>query len=95
VAKPGRLEPDGRLGSRLAVDRDFKGVGLGGALLADALRRSTRAEIAAHALIVDAKNAKAADFYRHHGFIALPSSALRLFLPLATVAGFKSAGAPR
>jgi ribosomal protein S18 acetylase RimI-like enzyme len=86
--------PAVRMG-RLAVDRDFKGVGLGGALLADALRRSTRAEIAAHALIVDAKNAKAADFYRHHGFIALPSSALRLFLPLATVAGFKSAGAPR
>jgi ribosomal protein S18 acetylase RimI-like enzyme len=82
--------PAVRMG-RLAVDRDFKGMGLGGALLADALRRYARAEIAAHALIVDAKDQTAADFYRHHGFIALPSSALRLFLPLATVAGLNDA----
>jgi len=86
--------PAVRMG-RLAVDHNFKGAGLGGALLADALRRSAQAEIAAHALIVDAKDETAADFYRHHGFIALPSSALRLFLPLATVAGFKIAGASR
>ena len=86
--------PAVRMG-RLAVDRDFKGMGLGGALLADALRRSAQAEIAAHALIVDAKDETAADFYRHHGFIALSSSALRLFLPLATVAGLSSAGTSR
>jgi ribosomal protein S18 acetylase RimI-like enzyme len=86
--------PAVRMG-RLAVDRDFKGVGLGGALLADALRRSAQAEIEAHALIVDAKDETAADFYRHHGFIALPSSALRLFLPLATVAGLMNAGTCR
>jgi ribosomal protein S18 acetylase RimI-like enzyme len=86
--------PAVRMG-RLAVDRDFKGMGLGGSLLADALRRSARAEIAAHAMIVEAKDETAADFYRHHGFIALPSSALRLFLPLATVAGLTSAGTSR
>ncbi len=86
--------PAVRMG-RLAVDRDFKGVGLGGALLADALRRSAQAEIAAHALIVDAKDETAADFYGHHGLIVLPSSALRLFLPLATVAGLMSAGTSR
>lgn len=80
---------------RLAVDRDFRGMGLGGALFADALRRSAQAEIAAHALIVDAKDATAADFYRHHGFIGLPSSAPRLFLPLATVAALMSAGTSR
>ena len=78
--------PAVRMG-RLAVDRDFKGMGLGGALLADALRRCAQAEIAAHALIVDAKDETAGEFYRHHGFIALPSSALRLFLPLTAVAG--------
>lgn len=78
--------PTVRMG-RLAVDRDFRGAGLGGVLLADALQRSAQSEIAAYALIVDAKDETAADFYRHHGFIALPSSALRLFLPLATVAG--------
>ena len=41
-------------------------------------------EIAAHALMVDAKDEAAAGFYRHHGFIALPDSPLPLFLPLAT-----------
>lgn len=86
--------PAVRMG-RLAVDRDFKGMGLGGSLLADALSRSAQAEIAAHALIVDAKDQTAADFYRHHGFSALPSSTLRLFLPLATVAGLTSAGSSR
>jgi GNAT superfamily N-acetyltransferase len=76
--------PAVRMG-RLAVDRAFKGQGLGGALLADALQRSARSEIAAYALIVDAKDETAGAFYRHHGFIALPSTELRLFLPLATV----------
>jgi GNAT superfamily N-acetyltransferase len=70
---------------RLAVDQAFKGQGLGGALLADALDRAARAEIAAYALMVDAKDDSAADFYRHHGFIALPDSPRTLFLPLATV----------
>lgn len=70
---------------RLAVDDAFKGQGLGGALLADALTRTIRAEIAAYALIVDAKDEQSAAFYQHHGFIALPDSPLTLFLPLATV----------
>ncbi len=51
-------------------DQAFKGQGLGGALLADALDRAARAEIAAYALMVDAKDESAADI---------------LFLPLATV----------
>jgi ribosomal protein S18 acetylase RimI-like enzyme len=76
--------PAVRMG-RLAVDQAFKNQGLGGALLADALDRAARPEIAVYALIVDAKNEVAAAFYRHHGFIALPDSPLTLFLPLATV----------
>jgi len=76
--------PAVRMG-RLAVDREFKGQGLGGALLADALDRAARSEIAAFALLVDAKDDAAAAFYRHHGFIALPDSPRTLFLPLATV----------
>lgn len=75
--------PAVRLG-RLAVDLAFKRQGLGGALLADALDRAARSEIAAHALIVDALDDTAAAFYRHHGFIALPDSPRILFLPLAT-----------
>lgn len=76
--------PAVRMG-RLAVDQAFKGQGLGGALLADALDRAARSEIAAFALMVEAKDEAAAAFYRHHGFIALPDSPLALFLPLATV----------
>lgn len=83
------LVPAVRLG-RLAVDQSFKGQGLGGALLADALVRSVRAEIAAYAMVVDAKDESAATFYRHHGFIALPDQPLLLFLPLATVQNLKS-----
>jgi ribosomal protein S18 acetylase RimI-like enzyme len=70
---------------RLAVDVKHKGIGLGAALLADALDRSARAEVAAYALVVDAKDEIAAAFYQHHGFIALPDSPNTLFLPLATV----------
>ena len=76
--------PAVRMG-RLAVDLAFKGRGLGGALLADALDRAVRSEIAAYAMMVDAKDDAAAAFYRHHGFIALPDLPLTLFLPLATV----------
>jgi len=76
--------PAVRMG-RLAVDQAFKGQGLGGALLADALARATRSEIAAFALMVDAKDAPATAFYEHHGFIALPDSPRTLFLPLKTL----------
>lgn len=75
--------PAVRMG-RLAVDQDFKGQGLGGALLADVLIRAAHSEIAAYALVVDAKDQVAAAFYQHHGFIALPDSPLMLFLPLGT-----------
>ena len=81
--------PTIRMG-RLAVDQGFKGQGLGGALLADALNRATHSEIAAYALIVDAKDDTAAAFYLHHGFIALPDSPLTLFLPLATMLASRS-----
>lgn len=81
------LVPAVRLG-RLAVDQDFKGLGLGGALLADAMNRAAHSEIAAYAMVVDAKDKKAAAFYQHHGFIPLPNSPFTLFLPLATVATF-------
>ena len=76
--------PAVRMG-RLAVDLAFKGQGLGGALLADALDRAARSEIAAYALIVDAKDESAAAFYLHHGFLALPDGPSTLFLPLASV----------
>ncbi|MFZ6643150.1 GNAT family N-acetyltransferase [Undibacterium sp. TC4M20W] len=73
-----------RLG-RLAVDSSFAGKGLGGVLLADALERSVNAQIAAYALVVDAKDDTAAGFYEHFGFIPLPDTPLSLFLPLESV----------
>lgn len=76
--------PAVRMG-RLAVDQDFKGQGLGGALLADALDRAAGSKIAAFAMLMDAKDEAAVAFYRHHGVIALPDSPRTLFLPLATV----------
>ena len=76
--------PAVRMG-RLAVDRTFKGKGLGAALLADALRRAVTSEIAAYAFIVDAKDEDAASFYEHHGFIALADQPLHMFIALATV----------
>lgn len=75
--------PAVRMG-RLAVDESFTGLGLGAALLADALERACRSEIAAFALVVDAKDETAAAFYRHHGFIAFSDMPLTLFLPLHT-----------
>lgn len=80
--------PAVRMG-RLAVDQNFKGKGLGGALLADALARASRSEIAAFALVVDAKDRIASQFYLHHGFIAFAGIGLSLFLPLATASAFK------
>lgn len=80
------LAPAVRMG-RLAVDQNFKVQGLGGALLADALHRAFVSDIAAYAMLVDAKDDEAAAFYRHHGFISLSDSPLSLFLPLATVSG--------
>jgi ribosomal protein S18 acetylase RimI-like enzyme len=84
--------PAVRIG-RLAVDRDFQGRGLGGALLADAAQRAAHSDIAGFTLLVDAKNAKAVAFYEHHGFRALASQPKVLFLPLATAQkNYPSAG---
>lgn len=74
---------------RLAVDQHYRGKKLGAALLWDAVLRATRSEIAAFALVVDAKDASAADFYRHHGFVALDDEQRRWLLPLANVTEIK------
>jgi ribosomal protein S18 acetylase RimI-like enzyme len=69
---------------RLAVDRRFRGRSLGAALLFDAISRVGRADPAAFALIVDAKDEGAAGFYAHFGFRPFADTPLRLFLPMAT-----------
>ena len=69
---------------RLAVDRAFRGRGLGGALIIDAAQRAATAEPAIFALVVDAKDESAVLFYRHLGFSPFSSRAMSLYLPLAT-----------
>lgn len=73
--------PAARLG-RLAVDKQFRGMGLGGALLFDAVQRAGRSEIAMHAMIVEAKDDGAEAFYQHHGFELYGSAPGLLIAPL-------------
>lgn len=69
---------------RLAVDHRYQRQGLGEYLLMDALQRSLRADIAAIAVIVDAKDDNARSFYERYGFRRLPEREYRLFLLLKT-----------
>ena len=73
---------------RLAVDRSVRGQGAGEFLIVDALRSSLEAaqQIAAMAVIVDAKDARAESFYRHFDFQPLQQTPLRLYLPMAQIA---------
>ena len=74
------LVPAALLG-RLAVDLRFRGRGVGGAMVSDALERTRGSGVAAYALVVDAKDDAAVAFYRHHGFVELSGGAL--FVPLS------------
>lgn len=67
---------------RLARATEEKGSGLGSLLLADAIVRvlDVVESVAAYAIVVDAKDTPARDFYEAHGFIALPAHPQRLFL---------------
>jgi GNAT superfamily N-acetyltransferase len=75
--------PAARIG-RLAIDRRYRGRGLGAALLFDAITRAARADAAIFAILVDAKDDAAAAFYRHHGFAPFAARPRNLFLPLGT-----------
>ena len=72
---------------RLAVDRRLRGKGMGEYLLMDALRRALIAsrQVAAVAVIVDAKDDSAVAFYRRYGFIPFVDEPNRLFLPMGTI----------
>lgn len=71
---------------RLAVDRRFRGKGYGRWLLADALHRVWRSEIASFAVIVDAKDEDARRFYERESFLPLPDQPFKLFLPISDIA---------
>jgi ribosomal protein S18 acetylase RimI-like enzyme len=76
--------PVAKLG-RLAIDVDFQGRRLGGALLWDAIMRASRSEVAVFAVVVDAKDNLAEAFYRHHGFASFGSIPRQLILPLTNL----------
>lgn len=68
---------------RLAVDKNYQGQCLGTILLADAIKRVEQASevLAVYAIVVDALNPSAAEFYQQFGFIVFPEKPLKLFLP--------------
>lgn len=70
---------------RLAVDRRQQGKGYGRFLLADALYRIVRSEIASFAVIVEAKDDNARRFYERESFLPLPDQPMKLFRPIADI----------
>lgn len=70
---------------RLARDITFRGQRIGELLLIDALKRALNAEIASLAVIVDARDEHARQFYAANGFMSFPDTPNRLYLPMKTV----------
>ena len=83
-----------RLG-RLAVDRSVQGLRLGGALLLRAADRCIRVahDVGGVALLIDAKNDRAARWYESYGALRLEDAPLSLVLPLAVAADALRRGA--
>lgn len=68
----------------LGRDQTYAGLGLGEALLFDAIKTVAEAPIGAHAIFADAIDGKAAAFYAAFGFAALSDRPNTLYLPVAT-----------
>jgi GNAT superfamily N-acetyltransferase len=75
---------------RLAVDRVFKGRGLGADLLADSLRRmgAVAESLGIAAVLIRAKDDAARRFYLHQAeFLEFPEDSRTLFLPIWALRG--------
>jgi len=72
---------------RLAICERFRGQGLGEFLLLDALYRCLQQskQVASAAVVVEAKDEAAKRFYERFGFLSLPETPNRLFLPIKTI----------
>ena len=72
---------------RVAVDENARGTGIGKMLLMDAITRTitVSSEIAIYAMVVDAIDGEAQDFYQQYGFLPLSQDSQRLFLPLKSI----------
>lgn len=73
---------------RLAIDDAFRGQGLGGDLLRDALKRALAAAqaIGVRGVLVHAIDDNAVGFYKKYGFLESPINPRTLILPVETVA---------
>ncbi len=69
------------------MDRTRRGIGLGEALLKDALTRAVAASesIGIHAVLVHAKDEDARRFYERFDFVRSPTDPLHLFLPVQDI----------
>jgi GNAT superfamily N-acetyltransferase len=73
---------------RLAIDEKFKGQGLGGVILLDALKRCytiASKSLGSIGVVVDPLDTDAAKFYDKFGFVLLPDSG-KMFLPMTDIA---------
>lgn len=73
--------------TQLAVASEYQGRGHGQLLLAAAVERclQMRAELRIRALLADVFNARAGRFYREHGFRAISTNAMTLYLALSAI----------
>lgn len=72
--------------ARLAVDRRAQGIKLGASLLQDAVNRAVSVSQSAgvRALLVQAINDRAKQFYEHYGFAVSPAHPMTLMLRLSS-----------
>ncbi len=72
---------------RLAVDQAHKGQGLGELLLIDALKKSWEAsqDVGSLAVIVQALDETALNFYLKYGFQAFRQEPMKLYLPMKSI----------
>jgi GNAT superfamily N-acetyltransferase len=85
-----------RLG-RLAVSKTLQGQGLGGELLVAAARRCilVSTQVGGSLLLIDAKDRRAADWYKSYGALEIPKAPLSLVLPYTVfIDAMKQAGIP-
>ncbi len=75
-----------RLG-QLATDREFQGRGIGRLLLRVAIEKTVEVaqQLGCHALVIEADNQKAYDWYIGNGFLRLSERAMRVYLPVETL----------
>lgn len=70
--------------ARLAVDRSLQGKGMGSVLVGHALQNAviSARNVASRAVVVDALDEQAVEFYRRLGFVETKNDPLKLVLPI-------------